>query len=399
MSKTLIVFSGKYDDGSAAAKRVRQFAMGLRFAGDEAAVVGYFRGIRLPCSQISWDVDSWGIPYSGVSIAEGALNNYLVIRDAVSLSSRLGVLAVKACKEGFDRVILYGPSWFSMRLVVKKLSQLGLPIVVDFNEWMLRDGRPLSEWIDQELFRRFCVSKLAGLVGISLFWEGYSKKVSKPMLLIPAMADDEFTDVHHCAESDFNLVYVGVLFRRDLPEKMLDGVRLAIDRGVNFKFHILGRPGKYPESIRCLKRIEEDPVLQSRVQVHGWLTRDQLLKSYSEASSFLLLRANDWESLACSPTRLPEYLSLGVPVIYSNTKYLPHSLKHGENIWLLSEENTPEELADAIGHLVKHRDERIRIGRAGRELALSDFFFEKHGECLKKYLDNLQSAYSVVSRS
>jgi glycosyltransferase involved in cell wall biosynthesis len=395
MAKTLIVFSGKYDGGSAGAKRVRQFARGLRCVGDDAAVIGYFRGICSPCTRIVWDVDRWGVPYAGVGIAEGTFSKYLVFRDALTLSSRLGDLAVMACEEGFDRILLYGPYWFSMRLVVKRLSQLRLPIIVDFNEWMLRDGRPVTEWLDQELFRRFCVPKLAGLVGISPFWESYANKVAKPMLLIPAMADDEFEDVHPCTGKEFNLVYVGALFGRDLPETMLDGVKLAIERGVHFTFHIIGRPGPFPESVKCLQRIATDPQLRTRVQVHGWVTRDQLLNSYSEASSFLLLRGNDWESLACSPTRLPEYLSLGVPVIYSNTKYLPGSLKHRENIFLLPEGNNPEELADAICHLVNHRDECIRIGRAGRELALSEFFFEKHGQHLKQFLDNLQQAVPI----
>lgn len=395
MGKTLIVFSGIYDNGTAAAKRVRQFARGLRCAGDDAAVICYYRGIRSQYKQILWDVDRWGVPYTCVGIAEGSIKNYLVVRDVLTLSSRLGTLAVKACGEGFDRVLLYGTNWFIMRLVVKQLSRLRLPIVADFNEWILMGGGSVTEWLDEKWFRSFCVLKLAGLVCISPFWESYSKKVTKPMLLIPAMADDEFSDLSTCASSTFNLVYVGVLYRRDLPETMLEGVRLAIERGVHFTFHIIGRPGLFPESVRSLKRIETDPLLQTCVHVHGWVTRDQLQKSFAEAGAFLLLHGNDWQSWACSPTRLPEYLSLGVPVIYSKTKYLPQNLKHGQNICLLPESNSPEELADAIGYLVKNRDDGKKIGRAGRELALSEFYFENHGRRLKQFLDDLQKDISV----
>jgi len=394
MGKTLIVFAGKYDSGSAGAKRVRQFATGLRCAGDHAAVVSYYRGVNSLSLKISWNIDRWGVPHAGVNIVEGKLFNHKVLWDVLTLSSRLAELAVQACRDhSFDRVLLYGTSWFNMRVVVKRMSQLHVPLVIDFTEWMLFKGRPIREWLDQELFRRICVPKLAGLVIISPFWESYARKVAKPFILISAMADDELADLTFCNTRDFNLVYVGILFHRDRPEIMLDGVRLAIERGVNIRFHIIGRPGSFPESTRIMRRIDADPLLRNRVLIHGWVSRDELLKCYSEASSFLLIRENDWESLACFPTRIPEYLSSGVPVITSKTTGLHSSFIHRENIWLLPAGNEAEKLADAIGYLATHQDDGKRIGLAGRELAKKEFAFDKHGRRLSQFFDSLQETF------
>lgn len=391
MGKTLIVFAGKYEGDSAGAKRVRQFARGLKCAGDEAAVVGYYRGMRPMAGPMLWKADRWGVRHTGVSISDGSMRSLRVIGDVLTLSSRLAELVVRACLEqGFDRVLLYGTNWFFMRTVVRRLSKDRLPMFADFNEWFSCKVRLSIVWLDQELFRRLCVPKLTGIVGITPFWETYARKVSKPILLIPAMADDEFGDFIPNRVDEFNLVYVGVLFRRDLPDTMLDGILLAIKRSSQFKFHILGRPGLFPEAVKCLKRIEADPMLRDRVLVHGWVSRDQLLQIYAEAGAFLLLRENDWDSLACFPTRLPEFLSSGVPVIVSNSNNLSPYLTHRENAWVLPAGHAPEELADAICHLVSHRDKGICIGRGGQELANAKFFFREYGRRLKRFLDGLQ---------
>jgi glycosyltransferase involved in cell wall biosynthesis len=391
MGRTLIVFAGKYDESSAGAKRVRQFALGLRDAGDDAAVIGYYRGMGATEGAIRWDVDQWGVPHTGVGIAKGPVRNLCVAKDVLTLSSRMAELAVRvSCELAFDRILLYGTRWYFMRTVIRRLSELRLPMVADFNEWMSLKARPSIMGFDQELFRRVCIPKLAGIVGISPFWEIYARRVSKPFLLVPAMSDDEFSEFIPDTVNDFNLVYVGALYGRDLPDTMLAGVRLAIKCGAQFKFHILGHLGLFPEAIKCLERIEADPVLRDRVKVHGRVSRDHLRRIYAEAGSFLLLRGNDWDSLASFPTRLPEFLSTGVPVITSNTENLASYLKHRENTWLLPAGHAPDELADAICHLTSHRDERLNIGRGGKERARERFYFADYGRLLKQFLDELQ---------
>ena len=390
MGKTLIIFGGKYGDGSAGSKRVRQFAMGLRRANDQAAVVSYYRGVRHPEGPIPWEIDQWDVPHTGVNVALGGVRSLCVARDALTLSPRLAELAERLCGEqGFDRILLYGTGWVFLRTVVRRLIRLRLPMVADFNEWMSFKARAPLYWLDQELFRRVCLPKLSGIVGISPFWEAYAKRLSKAFLRIPAMSDDEFSKSVPLEGDEFNLVYVGVLFRRDLPATMLAGVRLAIERGAQFVFHIVGRLDLFPESIASLKQIGADPVLRDRVKVHGWVSRDLLQQIYSKADSFLLLRENNWDNSACFPTRLPEFMATGITVISSNTDNLAPRLVHRENAWLLPPGHAPAELADAICHLATHPAERMYIGDRGKESARTQFYFEEHGRKLKLFLDNL----------
>ena len=364
--------------------------MGLRSAGDDAAVVSYCRGSRGPEGQIEWAVDRWGVPHAAVGIAEGKLTNPGVVADVLSVSSRLSDIVARACGDrAFNRLLLCGTNWSTMRAVVRRAGALGLPMVADFNEWFLFNRRPAREWLDQELFRRLCVPRLGGLVGISPLWEEYARSVGRRILLVPAMADDEFGNVVPRCGSALSLVYVGVLFRRDLPGTMLAGVRLAIERGVDVRFHILGGAGLFRESVETLQRIDADSVLRERVQVHGWVGREELRRIYGEAGAFVLLRQDDWEARASSPTRLPEYLSSGVPVITSSSENVAGYLEHAENAWLVPAGHAPKDVADAICYVAAHREDGMRIGQAGREVARTKLWFLSHGKRLKEFLDQL----------
>jgi glycosyltransferase involved in cell wall biosynthesis len=390
LGNTLIVYAGKYDGTTAGARRVRQLAMGLREAGDGACVISYHRGSRTTEDSISWMTDQWGVDHASVPVTDGSIRNPRVLWDALTVSSRLGDMATKALRQrGFDRVLLYGSSWTGLRAVVGRMHRAAVPMVADLNEWFLWDQRPLMVVLDQNLFRRFAAPRLAGIAGISVFWDDYARRLGKPVILIPALGDDEFEDLEAPSSDVFNLVYVGVLFRRDLPLTMIDGVRAAAQRGCKFRFIILGRPNLFPAATEALRQLQADPLLHNRVEITGWVERERLREVYREAGAFLLLRGNDWESRASFPTRLPEFLASGRPVITSMTGDAAFHLQHRQNAWLLPEGHEPERLADAICHLAVHREEATQIGRAGRVVARKEFCFRVHGQRLKEFLDRL----------
>lgn len=391
MGKTLIVYAGKYEEPTAPTKRVRQFAMGLRSAGDEACVISYSRRKRENDEATSWVTDRWGVDYASVSITTGSIRNPRVFWDALTLSSRLGDMAAKAVQQrGFDRVLLYGDTWSILRDAIDRMRRAAVPIVADLNEWNL--WNPLARMVlDQKLFRRFCVPKLSGIIGISVFWADYARHLGKPMILLPAMGDDEFANLETPNMDVFNLVYVGVLFRRDLPQTMIEGVRLATRRGCNFRLIIVGRRNLFPEAKAILRQLVADPLLRNRVEITGWIEQERLREVYRDAGAFLLLRGNDRESRASFPTRLLEFLASGRPVITSLTDDVALHFQHRHNAWLLPAGHEPEKLADAICHLAVHREEGIRIGRNGRDVANKNFCYRYHGQRLKEFLDGLRS--------
>jgi glycosyltransferase involved in cell wall biosynthesis len=309
-------------------------------------------------------------------------------------------MAVQAViHRGFNRVLLYGNSWIGQRSVVNRIRKLHLPVVCDFNEWFLWSKSTRGIVIDQILFRNFCAPKLSGIIGISSFWENYANRLKKPMILIPAMGDSEFADLDDSRGKVFNVVYVGALFRRDLPQTMVNGIRMAVQRGCDFRFIILGNPMLWPEALRTTRELAADPLLRDRIEITGWVERERLREIYGEAGAFLLLRGEDWESRASSATRLPEFLSTGRPVITYLTNDVATYLQHRKHAWLLPQGDAPKELADAICYLSANGEEAWKLGRAGRNISQVKNCFKRHGERLKGFLDALASSTQIEAKS
>jgi glycosyltransferase involved in cell wall biosynthesis len=318
--------------------------------------------------------------------------NASIFWDGVTLPWRFASAALETVRQrGFDRILLYGQTWQGLGASVRQFAKAGLPMVVDLAEWW-RWGQGFRQIsVDQGLFRRICMTKVSGIVGISTFWEEYARWLGKPMLRVPAMADEEFEDLGQRRSDAFKLVYVGMLFRRDLPQAMIDGVRLALRRGCQFTFVILGRANLFPEALRAVHQIQSDPLLSDNVEIAGWVERKRIEEVYRDAGAFLLLRDNVWESRVCFPTRLPEYLTTARPVITSDVGDASLYLRHKQNAWLLPGGHQPEKLAEAICQLAANREDGERIGQAGLDTARQELSFRHHGQRLRSFLDGLRA--------
>lgn len=386
MPRTLIIYCGRYPGGAAGAKRVRQFAQGLRLAGDEAHILGYRRGG--PADQPNqWELDHFAVPYRTVHIRAGPKRSPLVLMDAMHLFDRLAEAALCAHRDiNYDRAILYGHSWLGLHKVTAALSRAGIPMAADMNEWWLWDARRAGTCIDQVLFRRHCLPKIRAILGISSFWEDYARRIGKRCMIVPAMADNEFQALPLPQFAPFNLVYTGFMFRRDLPQTLLQGVRLAIARGFDVHLVIVGKMDAFVEARAAVRRIQSDPELRHRTHITGWIERDELYRIYSRASAFVLLRNDDWETRVSFPTRIPEYLSTGRPVIASRAGDIGRYLVDGCDACLLDPGDHPDQLADVICELMSVPNKAQSIGRGGRQ-SVAAFSHELHGRRLKEFLD------------
>jgi glycosyltransferase involved in cell wall biosynthesis len=278
-----------------------------------------------------------------------------------------------------------------LRTVVSEMSTLGVPIVADCNEWWLPfSGAGALLAPDQALFRWACEPKLSGIMGISHFWEDYSRAIGKPFIKIPALFDFGLVRPTQTVETCFTLVYAGMLFRRDLPEALIQGIRLALNRGCNLKVVLVGRTGVFPESRRAMRSIMRDPRLSSNCSVTGWVSGQEMGRIFERASAFVLLRDDSLEARASFPTRIPEYLASGRPVITSATYDLAGYLDHKRSAWLLPPGHQPEPLAEAIVALASDREMAKRIGSAGVAIAEQEFSLLGHGRRLKAFLDSLE---------
>jgi glycosyltransferase involved in cell wall biosynthesis len=206
---------------------------------------------------------------------------------------------------------------------------------------------------------------------------------------MPTLSDDRLVDPvpDEKPRGEFRLVYVGKMYRRDLPKTLLAGVREALRRGVSVRLTVVGRMDCFSEAKRAQAEAIACPVLRGRVEFTGWVSDEAMQQQRRLADAFVLLRDDEREARACFPTRLPEYLLTMKPVILSDVGDIPLYLQHRHNAWLLPPGDRPRELADAIAALAGNPEEACRIGRVGRDTALSDFSFRVQGPRLLEFLE------------
>ena len=98
-----------------------------------------------------------------------------------------------------------------------------------------------------------------------------------------------------------------------------------------------------------------------------------LIDEMGQADAFVILREDNLETRSLFPTRLPEFLSTGKPVILSDAGDLAIYLNDRESACVIPPGDRPKELADAICFLATHPDEARRIGQGGRDALAAHF--------------------------
>jgi glycosyltransferase involved in cell wall biosynthesis len=95
------------------------------------------------------------------------------------------------------------------------------------------------------------------------------------------------------------------------------------------------------------------------------------------------------------PSKLPEFLAMGRPVILPNCN-IGHDLRHGENALLLEEGNAPEIVA-RVEQLIADRALADALGRGSRKFATEQLSWEANAAGLAGFLEEAASSHAVGS--
>jgi glycosyltransferase involved in cell wall biosynthesis len=372
--KILIVMSNPYPGTSAGANHMHRMSQGLRRAGHEPLIVAP----RLPDESIPLDgSDSEGISYASFSMPRTSRSLPYHPHWSAALRPRLTRKLVNVLAgDHFDAAVLHGESWWALDPARQICQQLGVPVVPYAMEWFppkLRRVVGLS-WLDQWLLRRLTYASSDGLIGISRIWSDVAAAHGLPFVTVPAFSPcaDQLPQITNQPHQGFRLLFSGTWVRRELPGTMIRGIELAAARGVDVELVAIGNIGHRNEERSALRQLARSPSRQ-RVRLTGWLSDQAMQCEIAAADAFVLLRNDDRECRALFPTRLPEYLAAGKPLIVSNAGDLALHLRHGHSAYLLPPGDCPEALAGAIEFLATHPKEARAIGLGARD-ALSQSF-------------------------
>jgi glycosyltransferase involved in cell wall biosynthesis len=169
------------------------------------------------------------------------------------------------------------------------------------------------------------------------------------------------------AESDFLLLWLGIIEPHRRLEDALDGLRLLRLRGrTNVRLLIAGSAAFAPEYAWRLREIAARYQLGDRVQFHfAAVPEHEMPEYYSAADALIYLAENQ-----CWGLGVFEALACDLPVIVSRACGAHEVLENRETAMIVPPRNAGE-LADAIADLADIPELRAKLVRSARERVLN----------------------------
>ena len=159
------------------------------------------------------------------------------------------------------------------------------------------------------------------------------------------------------------------------------------------KFKIYGTPHenstpssdelKIREIYNNIKNLSDQ---NARIQVQGYVGREELLKQYSKSSIAVELMKYNLERELAFTTRTIEYLWCGLPVIYNNYSEISEHIKEYDAGWAV-DPLSDIELSRVISEIFENREKVSEKSRNAQKLVQDRFSWDKTIEPLVDYLN------------
>lgn len=304
----------------------------------------------------------------------------------------------RACAwlEGLDprpaAVLLYGGySPFALWLL-RFRRRTGIPVFVDAVEWYQPShvpGGPLGpfhlnvEWALRRLFPR-----LGHAICISRYLQRHFEAKGCRTLYLPAVLDVAALEpdlAPRPASAPLRLAYTGTPGKKDLLNPMVEALLRLDPHGERIRFAIVGPTPALLLQLPALRRrglTELPPGLEAPGQV----TNAEALAQVRRADFSVLLRHRQRYAMAGFPTKVPESLAVGTPVLCNLTSDLGDFLEDGVQA-LVCPEPTAEACEQALLRaLALSPAQRTDFRQAARRLAEARLDYRLYREGMAEFL-------------
>jgi glycosyltransferase involved in cell wall biosynthesis len=180
----------------------------------------------------------------------------------------------------------------------------------------------------------------------------------------------------------FSVVYSGGLVADRGVREMISALDLVRPE-LNVSMDIYGRfwPEEFERSSRALPAFRH-------VRYHGWLPYSELPQRLAAGQAGIVCFLPEPNNVNSGPTKLFEYMALGLPVIASHFP-MWREVVEGNQCGLCVDPADPHAIATAIEWLADHPAEAAAMGERGRAAVMATYNWETEGERLMQEYDRL----------
>lgn len=396
--KILIVGSFQFPFGSASASRIRTIAKGLIASGGSVHVITSNRIPNIEKYQSNNNFIYQGITFESTYLSE----------DEGRKSSRItriynNFISTKKCRErieyyikneGFNVLYIYSRSAILNIPLVWLARRTGVSVFYDMVEWMpakaFHYGFINPYFYDDLLGRLISPFWCNGVIAITSYISKKYLPYKTPCIVVPSVFESTKSSLFckenlHSKQEEFTILYAGACKAGDGFSRLLDAVKIAVSRGCPVKLNVIGTDGNRGRAAQYRKLCEKDDSLKTRVSFKGRVPDESYISILSESTCLVLPRPNVQVVRASFPTRLPEFLSTGRPVLTTNVPDVPLYLEENKDAVIVSGDST-EALAEGILYIWKDPERAERIGKAGQKRGQKEFDYLRRTNTIYKFL-------------
>jgi len=380
-----------FPEGNASTNRVHTYAKGFIENGIKVHVISF---------ESLYNVDGNG-EINGISfyLPFGQVNRskYFVVRQYKKLLKYLNTIRLLNQINKYERIIAINicTNLLLTHLFAWVLAKLyNSKLIIESNE------HPLRYYQNGALKKKLGVLKFHiesnlcdGIFCISHYLMDFYKSKgvdNRKLFLVPSTVDPaRFSKVSERPIIQPYIGYFGGLtFKRDNVDILIRAFARISSVHLEMQL-VLGGFCSESEKKQLLDLIAELNI-QSKVQLLGYLKREEIITYITNAYILVMVRSNDLQSKASYPSKLTEFLACSVPVISVNVGEIPFYLSDGVNAFLVEPENT-DALAYKLDYVINNYDQAKKVGQKGKELTETIFNYSYQAKRMIVFINSLSS--------
>jgi glycosyltransferase involved in cell wall biosynthesis len=235
-----------------------------------------------------------------------------------------------------------------------------------------------------KLMERILLFKLPVVLAEQSYLEDY-EWAKKKIVVQNYPLSDELLKIKEKKYDEFSIGYIGGVGLERGSIATLESLGVLKKRGLSIRWECIG-PVQEKHRTKLIENIKKNNL--SNVYLRGYMPPSEGWKIIARCHVGLAILSPIPNYVKSFPTKMFEYMALGIPVIVSNFP-LYRSVVEKENCGLCINPEDPYELANAIEWMFKNREEAIKMGERGREAVRNIYRWENEMEKLLEFYNEI----------
>ncbi|MFI3265796.1 MAG: glycosyltransferase [Rikenellaceae bacterium] len=398
-TKVAVISQYSFPYGMAAANRIGAYCRGLvengvtvdviipfqtdyRAAGAELPTSGCFNGINYHYSYKRYR--------SSNKFIRGVFSK-LKIKYLVGFYTSFKLIKAIASEDKYDALIVSSDTFSILAFYNFVASKIGAKSIFIFDEYpipirhKLRDKIPYYKTIVYKKILRKYDAYISISKNLKDFYCVLSKK---PTFILPIILDTHKFNIERDATDAGNYIcYMGNMeLSKDNVDLIIKAFSKIADEYKSLSLDMYGKPR--PETKRYLEDLISTLGLEDRVYLKGYLHSSCVPKVLANAYMLVSSQPETRRAVGGFPTKLGEYLSTGVPALFTNVGENAIYVKDREHVFFTKPCDV-DDYAEKLKFIINNYSYASLVAQQGKQYVLDNYSSEKQGERLSLFLLSL----------